>query len=48
MQSVKTDRFLKIAIAALLAALVYVIYDGIHERVVVAGRFRARLHRGRR
>jgi thiol-disulfide isomerase/thioredoxin len=37
MQSVKTDRFLKIAIAALLAALVYVIYDGMHERVVVQG-----------
>ncbi|MGB9454427.1 MAG: TlpA disulfide reductase family protein [Bryobacteraceae bacterium] len=37
MQSVKTDRFLKIAIAALLAALVYVIYDGIHERVVAQG-----------
>ncbi|MGD0049741.1 MAG: redoxin family protein, partial [Bryobacteraceae bacterium] len=37
MRSVKTDRFLKIAIAALLAVLVYVIYDGLHERVVAQG-----------
>ena len=37
MQSVKTDLFLKIAIAGLLAALVCVIYDGIHERVVGQG-----------
>lgn len=37
MQSVKTDLFLKISIAALLAALVFVIYDGMHERVVVQG-----------
>ena len=37
MQSVKTDLFLKIAIAALLAVLVYVIYDGLHERVVAQG-----------
>jgi len=37
MQSVKTDRFLKVAIAALLAVLVYVIYDGMHERVVAQG-----------
>ncbi len=37
MQSVKTDLFLKLAIAALLAALVYVIYDGIHERVISQG-----------
>jgi len=37
MQSVKTDRFLKIAIACLVAALVYVIYDGMHERVVEQG-----------
>jgi len=37
MQSVKTDRFLKIAIAFLAAALVYVIYDGMHEHVVEQG-----------
>src|ERR1035441_1909738 len=37
MQTVKTDLFLKIAIAALLAVLVYVIYDGLHERVVAQG-----------
>jgi len=37
MQSVKTDLFLKISIAALLAVLVFVIYDGMHERVVVQG-----------
>jgi len=48
MQTVKTDLLLKIAIAALLAALVYVIYDGMHERVGRAGRFRAGFHRGRR
>jgi len=35
MQSVKSDLFLKIAIAALLAALVCVIYKGIHEPPVV-------------
>jgi len=37
MVSVKTDRFLNIAMAALLALLVYAIYDGMHERVVVQG-----------
>src|ERR1700690_2889874 len=37
MQSVKTDLFLKIAIAGMLAALVFVIYDGMHERVVAQG-----------
>jgi thiol-disulfide isomerase/thioredoxin len=37
MQSVKTDLFLKIAIAGMLAALVYVIYKGIHEPVVGQG-----------
>jgi len=37
MQSVKTDLFLKIAIVGLVATFVYVIYDGIHERVVVQG-----------
>lgn len=33
----KTDRFLRIAICVLTAALVYVIYSGIHQRVVLAG-----------
>jgi len=37
MQSVKIDRFLKIAIAGLVAALVYVIYLGMHEHVVGQG-----------
>jgi peroxiredoxin len=37
MQSVKTDLLLKIAIAGLLAALVLVIYKGIHEPVVGQG-----------
>ncbi|HUI55500.1 MAG TPA: TlpA disulfide reductase family protein [Bryobacteraceae bacterium] len=37
MQSVKTDRFLRVAIGLLMVALVYVIYTAIHERVVVAG-----------
>jgi thiol-disulfide isomerase/thioredoxin len=32
-----TDLFLKIAIAGLLAVLVYAIYDGMHERVIVQG-----------
>jgi peroxiredoxin len=36
MQSVKTDLFLKIAVVALVAALVYVIYDGIHEPPAIA------------
>ncbi len=33
----KTDRWLRIAICALTVALVYVIYSGIHQRVVLAG-----------
>jgi thiol-disulfide isomerase/thioredoxin len=33
----KTDRLLRIAICALTVALVYVIYMGIHQRVVIAG-----------
>jgi len=37
MRTVKTDIFLKIGIAALLAVLVYAIYDTMHERVVVQG-----------
>jgi len=37
MQSVKTDHFLKIAIVALAAVLVYIIYDSIHQRVVAQG-----------
>jgi len=37
MQSVKTDRLLRVAIGLLVAALVYVIYAAIHVRVVVAG-----------
>jgi thiol-disulfide isomerase/thioredoxin len=37
MQSVKIDRLLRVAIVVLAAVLVYVIYAGIHERVVVAG-----------
>jgi cytochrome c biogenesis protein CcmG/thiol:disulfide interchange protein DsbE len=37
MQSVKIDRFLRLAICALAVVFVYVIYSAIHERVVVAG-----------
>src|ERR1022692_5231127 len=37
MQSVKTDRLLRVTIVVLLAAFVYVIYLAIHERVVIAG-----------
>ena len=37
MQSVKTNRILRAAIGLLTVALVYVIYAGIHQRVVVAG-----------
>ena len=37
MQRVKTDRLLRLAIGMLVVALIYVIYAGIHERVVVAG-----------
>ena len=37
MQSVKTDRLLRVTAGLLLAAFVYVIYLAIHERIVVAG-----------
>ena len=37
MQSVKTDRFLRVTISVLAIALVYVLYAAIHEHVVVAG-----------
>lgn len=37
MQSQKIDRLLRVSILVLAAVLVYVIYAGIHERVVVAG-----------
>jgi len=37
MQSVKTDSLLRAAIGVLVVALVFVIYAGIHQRVVVAG-----------
>ena len=37
MQSSKTDRLLRGGIVLLSAVLVYFIYSGIHERVVVAG-----------
>ncbi|HLK62439.1 MAG TPA: TlpA disulfide reductase family protein [Bryobacteraceae bacterium] len=37
MQSVKIDRLLRVSILVLAAVLIYVIYAGIHERVVVAG-----------
>jgi peroxiredoxin len=33
----KTDRLLRVAICMLTAALVYAIYSGIHQRVVMAG-----------
>lgn len=33
----KTDRLLRIAICVLTVALVYAIYSGIHQRVVIAG-----------
>ena len=33
----KTDRLLRIAICVLTCALVYAIYSGIHQRVVLAG-----------
>ncbi len=35
----KTDRWLRIAICALTVALVYAIYSGIHQRVVLAGEY---------
>jgi cytochrome c biogenesis protein CcmG, thiol:disulfide interchange protein DsbE len=37
MQKSKIDRLIRIAICALTVALVYAIYSGIHERVVIAG-----------
>ena len=37
MQKAKIDRLLRVAIVALSAVLVFFIYSGIHERVVVAG-----------
>jgi cytochrome c biogenesis protein CcmG, thiol:disulfide interchange protein DsbE len=37
MRSVKTDRLLKLLLCVLLGGLVYAIYAGIHERVVVDG-----------
>jgi len=37
MQSVKTDRLLRVSLGLLVVAFVYVIYAAIHERVVVAG-----------
>jgi len=37
MQSVKTDRFLRLGIGVFAVLLVYVIYAAIHERIVVAG-----------
>lgn len=37
MQRKRIDRFIRIAICALTVALVYAIYSGIHERVVIAG-----------
>jgi cytochrome c biogenesis protein CcmG, thiol:disulfide interchange protein DsbE len=37
MQSVRTDKLLRAGIGLLLIALVYVIFDGINERVIVVG-----------
>lgn len=37
MRSVKIDRFLRLGIGTLAVILVYIIYAGIHERVVAAG-----------
>jgi peroxiredoxin len=37
MHSVKIDRFLRLGIGVLAVVLVYVIYAGIHQRVVEAG-----------
>jgi len=37
MRSVKLDLILRIALGALLAAFVYVVYDGIHEHVTEVG-----------
>jgi len=37
MRSVKLDLILRIALGALLAAFIYVIYDGIHEHITEVG-----------
>ncbi len=37
MQSVKIDRYLRVAMLALAVLLVYVIYGAIHQRVIAAG-----------
>jgi cytochrome c biogenesis protein CcmG, thiol:disulfide interchange protein DsbE len=37
MESAKTDKLIRIAIGALTVALVFAIYIGMHERIVVAG-----------
>jgi cytochrome c biogenesis protein CcmG, thiol:disulfide interchange protein DsbE len=37
MKNAKTDRLLRAAMGLLTVALVYVIYSGIHQRIVVAG-----------
>ena len=37
MQPTKIDRYIRIAICALTVALVFAIYSGIHEHVVMAG-----------
>ena len=37
MQSVKIDRFLRVAICVLVVAFVYVVYAGIHQTVIAAG-----------
>src|ERR1035437_4557631 len=37
MQSVKTDRLLRVTVGVLLVAFVYVIYLAIHQHIVVAG-----------
>jgi cytochrome c biogenesis protein CcmG, thiol:disulfide interchange protein DsbE len=37
MQSVKTDRFLQIAIGALLLVFIFVIYQSVHEKITGVG-----------
>src|SRR5690242_20675633 len=37
MESLKTDKVIRVAIGVLTVALVFAIYIGMHERVVVAG-----------
>jgi cytochrome c biogenesis protein CcmG/thiol:disulfide interchange protein DsbE len=37
MQRTKIDQFIRLGICALTVALVFAIYSGIHERVVIAG-----------